>query len=326
MSKEIPFESEYTLHKLTEKNLKELFKLCFIGSEIQCNKSRVDNLAFDKETNAFVIIEYKNVIVDSDVIDQAQKYYNLIKKHPEKFIECLLEKYPKCKENMGKENIKEKDINFENTRVMIVGPSFSNKIDKPENFEFWKISLFDENEEEKKTHNNKDEEECEKLCGECKKNDEKNNDQYDGKVLYENQTTCKCKSLHIKLNELKFSERKTLHGIKKENCKLYCAFKNRIKSKYKNDVALRFLVGAVSFRKNDQIVCKILLEGKTKIHYLSDDSEEFEKQAESLKKEEHKTRPISSIKGYVGDYELELNSKNDIDYAVELFELVYQEK
>jgi len=77
MSNEIPFESEYVLHKLTQKNLKELFGLEFVASEIQLNDLRLDNLAFDPETNSFVIIEYKNEL-NLNVINQAQEYYDLI--------------------------------------------------------------------------------------------------------------------------------------------------------------------------------------------------------------------------------------------------------
>ena len=49
MTQKIPFESEYILHQLTQKHLKELFGLKLAASEKQLNKQRVDNLAFDKK-------------------------------------------------------------------------------------------------------------------------------------------------------------------------------------------------------------------------------------------------------------------------------------
>lgn len=51
------FYSEYILHKLTEKNLKKLFDLKFVASEIQLNNLRIDTPSFDEKTKAFVIIE-----------------------------------------------------------------------------------------------------------------------------------------------------------------------------------------------------------------------------------------------------------------------------
>ena len=50
---------ENHLQKLVEDNLDVLFDLKFVRSEYQLHKLRLDTLAFNKETNSFVIIEYK---------------------------------------------------------------------------------------------------------------------------------------------------------------------------------------------------------------------------------------------------------------------------
>lgn len=334
MCKEKKFESEYVLHKFTEKNLEELFGLCYIESEVQCKnlideKLRMDTLAFDKKTNSFVIIEYKNEL-NEKVINQAQDYCDLVKNDPEGFVECFSQPWYKCKENLKKEKISIDDINYENTRAIIIGPEFPDEIDNPNNFEIWKITLCDESNGEDETQND-EEDECENLCEKCEKEDEL---QYNGKVVYKklydeygNQDTDESKEIPVNLNDLKLTEQKSLKGIKKENCKLYCAFKNKVKSFFGDDVGLRFWVGFVSFIKNEQTVCIIYLKGRTKIHYLADDLEEFMKQAEKLKKEEeYETRDISDIEGYVGNYELILKSKDDLDYALELFKLIYEEK
>lgn len=84
MSNIIPFESEFALHTLTQKHLKELFDLECIASEIQINKLRLVNLALDKTTDTIVIIEYKNKF-DRAVLNQVRKYHDLI-----------LEKMDKC--------------------------------------------------------------------------------------------------------------------------------------------------------------------------------------------------------------------------------------
>ena len=49
------FLLEKHLQKLTEENLELLFDLKFIRSEYQLNKLRLDTLAFNEETNSFVI-------------------------------------------------------------------------------------------------------------------------------------------------------------------------------------------------------------------------------------------------------------------------------
>lgn len=128
--KEIPFESEFILHTLTQNFLKELFDLEFIKSEIQLNDLRLDNLAFDPKTNSFVVIEYKNEF-NANVLNQTQEYYNLIQDNKEFFIDLLDET---------------RDVDFKNVRVMIIGPEFSqNQIENhAPHFELWKTTLFED--------------------------------------------------------------------------------------------------------------------------------------------------------------------------------------
>ena len=157
MAKKISFENEYALHKLTEKHLKELFDLEFVVSEIQLNDLRLDNLAFDLKTNSFVIIEYKNEY-NANVLNQAQEYYDLIQENRKYFTNQLDDTA---------------EVNFENNKVMIIGPEFSqSQINEAKtNFELWKITLFD-----------------------------------DGKVIYENLENNEVKSLNINLDDLKLTE------------------------------------------------------------------------------------------------------------------------
>ena len=54
-----PFSLEKEIQDLTENSLEELFNLELIRSEFSLKNFRIDSLAFDNETNAFVIIEYK---------------------------------------------------------------------------------------------------------------------------------------------------------------------------------------------------------------------------------------------------------------------------
>lgn len=58
--KEIPFDSEKELQSLCEKNLNLLLGIEFVATEFTVSNLRLDTVAFDEQTNSFVIIEYKN--------------------------------------------------------------------------------------------------------------------------------------------------------------------------------------------------------------------------------------------------------------------------
>ena len=258
------FESEYIIHKLTEKNL-DLFDLEFVASEIQLNKLRIDNLAFDENTNSFVVIEYKNEL-NLDVMNQAQEYCDLIKNNPEFYAGRL-------------DDVT--DIDFENTRIMIIGPEFTQDqiSNSGDEFEIWKISLCD-----------------------------------DGKVIYENMKRDETKELMTVPEDLELTEEQILSD-NPEQRDLYLDFKEKVKQF--DGIKEIYLVNAVSFRANNKIACIFRFENPVKIHYHADELEDIE----------NKTRDISNIStGGKANYELKLNSKDDIDYAIDLFKQVYQQK
>jgi len=47
------------MQKLAEANLQQIFGLDLVSSEFELKGQRIDTLAFDKDSNAFAIIEYK---------------------------------------------------------------------------------------------------------------------------------------------------------------------------------------------------------------------------------------------------------------------------
>jgi len=56
------FDAERTLQKIIEKNMPVLFGgLELLTTEFPISNSRLDTVAFDRNKNTFVIIEYKNV-------------------------------------------------------------------------------------------------------------------------------------------------------------------------------------------------------------------------------------------------------------------------
>ncbi len=79
------FPSEREVQRMTEANLQDLFNLDFVKSEFELNYLRIDTLAFDKESAAFVIIEYKKDR-NFSVVDQGVAYLNLMLNHKADFI------------------------------------------------------------------------------------------------------------------------------------------------------------------------------------------------------------------------------------------------
>ena len=76
-------ESEIQL--IVEENLENVLSLEFVSSEFMLRGFRIDTLGFDKETNAFVIIEYKKE-KNFSVIDQGISYINLMLNNQADFI------------------------------------------------------------------------------------------------------------------------------------------------------------------------------------------------------------------------------------------------
>ncbi len=137
--KEKPFRLEKEIQELTENNLKTIFGLEFVKSEFALNKFRLDTLAFDKEANAFVIIEYKRD-KNFSVIDQGYAYLSLMLNNKADFI---LE----FNENLDK-TLKRTDVDWSQSRVLFVSPSFTNYQREAINFkdlpiELWEVKRYD---------------------------------------------------------------------------------------------------------------------------------------------------------------------------------------
>ena len=84
---QFPLESE--IQSLTEANLHDLFELDFVKSEFELHGLRIDTLAFDNESKAFVIIEYKKDR-NFSVVDQGMAYLNLMLNNKADFILSIM--------------------------------------------------------------------------------------------------------------------------------------------------------------------------------------------------------------------------------------------
>lgn len=137
--KENKFSKEIELHRLCEENIETIFGLQFVAREFSINNFRIDTLAFDRNTNSFVIIEYKNKR-NFSVIDQGYAYLSLMINNKSDFI---LEYNESCNDTLKRCN-----IDWSQSRVIFVSPIFNNYQKESINFkdlpiELWEIKKFE---------------------------------------------------------------------------------------------------------------------------------------------------------------------------------------
>lgn len=132
--KELPFKLEKEIQNMSEQNLSTIFNLEFVRSEFSLNNFRLDTLAFDKDASSFVIIEYKRD-KNFSVIDQGYAYLSLMLNNKADFI---LE----YNEN-NKDTLKRDDVDWSQSRVIFVSPSFTTYQKEAINFKDLPIELWE---------------------------------------------------------------------------------------------------------------------------------------------------------------------------------------
>jgi len=136
--KEVDFKLEKEIQKICDDNLQDLFDLEVVKSQFTIRNFRIDTLAFDQKSKAFVIIEYKRNETFS-VVDQGFAYLALVLNNK---ADCVLV----YNDNRTK-SIRIKDINWPQTRVMFIAPSFTTYQMQSINFrdmpiELWEIKRY----------------------------------------------------------------------------------------------------------------------------------------------------------------------------------------
>tara|TARA_B100000809_G_scaffold203939_1_gene205193 strand:- start:2796 stop:3698 length:903 start_codon:yes stop_codon:yes gene_type:complete len=139
--KEKPFKLEREIQSLFENNLNELMNLQLVKSEFSIKNKRIDTLAYDTQSNAFIIIEYKRS-KNSSVVDQGFTYLSLMLENKADFIVEYNETL--------KQNLKRTDVDWSQTRVVFVSPSFTENQKTATNFkdiaiELWEVKRYENN-------------------------------------------------------------------------------------------------------------------------------------------------------------------------------------
>lgn len=139
--KEKPFKLEKEIQQIFEDNLNEIMGLQIVRSEFTIKNKRIDTLAFDKQANAFIIIEYKRN-KNISVIDQGFTYLSLMLENKADFIVEYNETF--------KQTLKRSEVDWSQTRVAFVSTSFTENQRTATNFkdiaiELWEVKRYENN-------------------------------------------------------------------------------------------------------------------------------------------------------------------------------------
>ena len=83
--REIGFQTEKEMQKFCEKNMDRLLGIQFLASEFRVAQFRFDSIAYNKNGNTFIIIEYKND-KNFSVVDQGYSYISTLLNHKADFV------------------------------------------------------------------------------------------------------------------------------------------------------------------------------------------------------------------------------------------------
>lgn len=287
--KENPFKLEREIQNLVEKNLTTLMGLEFIRTEFSINSFRIDSLAFDSEKKSFVIIEYKRDR-NFSVIDQGYAYLSLMLNNKADFI---LE-YNESKA----ESLKRSDVDWSQSKVVFISPSFTVFQKEAINFKDLPIELW----EIKRFYNNTlfFDQIISKSSGESIK-------------ALSNDETITTVSNEIKV----YSEQDHLEKVKEESilC-IYAQIKEYLLS-LDEDISICPKKQTIGFKIGNKVFCDIVTQNKGIRLFLN-------AKKGGLKDPEKITRDVSEV-GHWGNgaYEIHFPLNNDVDIYY-VFDLLRQ--
>ena len=137
--KESPFKLEREIQSIFEQNLGTVMDLEFVKSEFSIKNKRIDTLAFDPQSKAFIIIEYKKD-KNISVVDQGFTYLSLMLENKADFI---IEYNESLKKRLTRD-----EVDWSQTRVVFVSTSFTQNQKLSTNFkdiasELWEVKRFE---------------------------------------------------------------------------------------------------------------------------------------------------------------------------------------
>ncbi|MDR0307754.1 MAG: DUF5655 domain-containing protein [Chitinispirillales bacterium] len=282
--KERPFKFEKEIQTLVEKNLKSLLRLDFIRPEFALNGFRIDTLGFDRETNSFVIIEYKRD-KNFSVIDQGYAYLSLMLNNKADFILEFNESQ--------QTTLKRTDVDWTQSKVIFISSQFTNYQREAINFkdlpiELWEIKRFE--------------------------NDTISFDQIQKtsakesiKTVSGNDEAVEAVSKEVRV----FTEQDHLQKVDFETVELYEQIKERLIS-LDDNITTHPKKQTIGFKVDNNIFCDIVLQGKGLKIYVNLKSGDLNDQKQIA-------RDVSNVGHWGnGSYEIKLADLDDIDYIISL--------
>ncbi|RXG18398.1 putative transport protein [Leeuwenhoekiella aestuarii] len=139
--KEKPFKLEKEMQQVFEANLSTIMELQLVKSECSIKNKRIDTLAYDPQSKAFIIIEYKRN-KNISVVDQGFTYLSLMLENKADFIVEYNETL--------KASLKRTDVDWSQTRVVFVSTGFTENQKTATNFkdiaiELWEVKRYENN-------------------------------------------------------------------------------------------------------------------------------------------------------------------------------------
>lgn len=137
--KENPFKLEKDIQKVFEENLCLIMGFELVKHEFTIKNKRIDTLAYNVQSHAFIIIEYKRD-KNYSVIDQGFTYLSLMLENKADFIIEYNESL--------KRNLKREDVDWSQTRVAFVSSGFTENQIQATNFkdiaiELWEVKQYE---------------------------------------------------------------------------------------------------------------------------------------------------------------------------------------
>lgn len=283
------FSLERDIHRLVENNLEILFGLEYVRSEFELHGLRIDTLGFDKESNAFVILEYKRD-KNFSVVDQGVAYLNLMLNNKAEFILEYNQKFSP--------GLKREDVDWSQSRIIFIAPEFTKYQQHAVGFKEFGIQLWE-------AHRYKN---GLLVLNEVKPLEAKESIT----TITKSASATKRISEEIKI----YTEERLLKNGDSKSRGLYSELKTAILS-LGNDIEVRPTKMYISFRRKFGFVGIIILKSKLKT-YLNIDVSEL---TDPLKK----ARDVKKIGHYShGDSEVVITESKDIPYLLELIRQAYQ--
>lgn len=284
---EQPFRLEREIQEIFEANLTDVMGLRLVRSEFTIKNKRIDTLAFDEQSKAFIIIEYKRD-KNISVVDQGFTYLGLMLENKADFV---LEHQVQLDSNL-----RMTDVDWSQTRVAFVSPSFTDNQVQATNFkdiaiELWEIKRYTNGtvaiSPVKKT----------KSAASIK-------------PITQQNTELKSIADEIRV----YTEEDHRSGTSEEIFELYEKFRDAILN-LADDIEIKPQKFYVAFKKDGNIACLEMQKKKMKIYIGA--------KTGTLDDPKLIAKDVSSIGHYgTGDYEVQVTNDNDLEYIMSLIKQV----